>query len=224
MATCAIGAWRNPDQRNRHGLARRRDARNVHAAAAARPGARDARSSAIAVMLFENWHATLDDAIRAAVAYLVIVAALRAIGEQALAKMRAYDLIVTITLGSVMANIAFSRDTALVDGIAIMTTFVLMQEMIRWAQARSKTVRKIVIEPPRLIVWDGHVLADRLRRWHLTIDEIRAAVRRAGVAGISEVQAVVLENDGDWSVVRRRDCGADRSAFEGLDIPKPTAE
>src|SRR4051794_22701432 len=124
-------------------------------------------------MLFENWHATLDDAIRAAVAYLVVVAALRAIGEQALAKMRAYDLIVTITLGSVIANIAFSRDTALVDGIAIMITFVLMQEMIRWAQARSKTVRKIVIEPPRLIVWEGHVLADRLRRWHLTIDEIR---------------------------------------------------
>jgi uncharacterized membrane protein YcaP (DUF421 family) len=174
-------------------------------------------------MLFENWHATLNDAIRAAVAYLVIVATLRAIGEQALAKMRAYDLIVTITLGSVIANIAFSRDTSLVDGIAIMITFVLMQELIRWAQSRSKAVRKIVIEPPRLVVWDGHVLTDRVRRWHLTIEEIRAAVRRAGIAGISEVQAVVLENDGDWSVVRRRDCGADRTAFEALDVPdKPT--
>src|SRR5215475_9697058 len=127
-------------------------------------------------MLYENWHATLNDAIRAAVAYLVIVAALRAIGEQALAKMRAYDLIVTVTLGSVVASIAFSRNTALVDGIAIMITFVLMQEMIRWAQSRSKAVRKIVIEPPRLVVWDGHVLADRVRRWHLTIEEIRAAV------------------------------------------------
>jgi uncharacterized membrane protein YcaP (DUF421 family) len=177
----------------------------------------------MALMLFESWHSTLDDAIRAAVAYVVIVVALRAVGEQALAKMRAYDLIVTITLGSVIANIAFSRDTALLDGIAIMITFVLLQELIRWAQSRSKTVRKIVIEPPRLVVWEGRVLADRVRRWHLTIEEIRAAVRRAGVAGISEVQAVVLENDGDWSVVRRRDCGADLSAFEALDIPEPTA-
>jgi uncharacterized membrane protein YcaP (DUF421 family) len=184
----------------------------------------DPPATAGSFMLFENWHATLDDAIRAAVAYLVIVATLRAIGEQALAKMRAYDLIVTVTLGSVVASIAFSRNTALVDGIAIMITFVLMQEMIRWAQSRSKAVRKIVIEPPRLVVWDGHVLADRVRRWHLTIEEIRAAVRRAGIAGISEVQAVVLENDGDWSVVRRRDCGADRSAFEGLDVPDQTAE
>lgn len=175
-------------------------------------------------MLFENWHVTLDDAIRAAVGYLVIVAALRAVGEQALAKMRAYDLIVTITLGSVIANIAFSRDTALIDGIAIMITFVLLQEGIRWAQSRSKVVRRIVIEPPRLVVWDGRVLPDRLRRWHLTIEEIRAAVRRAGIAGISEVQAVVLENDGDWSVVRRRDCGADRSALEGLDVPDHIAE
>jgi uncharacterized membrane protein YcaP (DUF421 family) len=68
------------------------------------------------------------------------------------------------------------------------------------------------------------LLHDRVQKWHLTVDEIRAAVRRAGLAGISEVQAVVLENDGDWSVVRRRDCGADRSAFDGLDLPEKTAE
>lgn len=177
----------------------------------------------IAVMLFDSWHSTLHVAIRAAIAYLVIVAALRMIGEQALAKMSAYDLIVTITLGSVVAEIPFAQHIAVVDGIAIMITFVLLQEMIRWAQARSRAARKLVAERPRLVVWDGHVLDDRVQRWHLTVDEIRAAVRRAGVASISDVQAVVLENDGDWSVVRRRDCGADHSAFDGLDLPEDRA-
>lgn len=174
-------------------------------------------------MLFDSWHSMLHVAIRAAVAYLVIVAALRVIGEQALAKMSAYDLIVTITLGSVVAEIPFAQHLAVVDGIAIMITFVLLQEVIRWAQARSKAARKLVAEKPRLVVWEGHVLDDRVQKSRLTVDEIRAAVRRAGLAGISDVQAVVLENDGEWSVVRRRDCGADRSAFEGLDVPDQTA-
>ncbi|HEX8110861.1 MAG TPA: YetF domain-containing protein [Kofleriaceae bacterium] len=174
-------------------------------------------------MLFDSWHSMLHVATRAAIAYLVIVAGLRVIGEQALAKMSAYDLIVTITLGSVVAEIPFAQHIAVVDGIAIMITFVLLQEVIRWAQARSKAARRLVAEKPRLVVWEGHVLDDRVQKWRLTVDEIRAAVRRAGLAGISDVQAVVLENDGEWSVVRRRDCGADRSAFEGLDVPDQTA-
>lgn len=175
-------------------------------------------------MWFDSWHSTLQVAIRAAVGYLAIVAALRVIGEQALAKMSAYDLIVTITLGSVVASIPFSRGVALVDAIAIMITFIVLQELIRWAQARSKAARMIVVERPRVVVWEGRLLLDRVERWRLTVDEIRAAVRRAGLAGITEVQAVVLENDGDWSVVRRRDAGADRSAFDGLDLPEPGAE
>jgi uncharacterized membrane protein YcaP (DUF421 family) len=173
---------------------------------------------------FVSWQSTLQVVFRAATAYLVIIAALRVIGEQALARMSAYDLIVTITLGSVVANIPFSPDVATVDGFAIMITFVVMQETIRWAQSRSKAARRLVVEQPRVVVWDGRLLLDRIQQWRLTVEEIRAAVRRAGVAAISDVQAVVLENDGDWSVVRRCDCGADRSAFEGLDVPEPRVE
>lgn len=174
-------------------------------------------------MWFASWYSTLQGVTRAAVSYLVIIASLRVIGEQVLAKMSAYDMVVTITLGSVVANIPFSHEVAVVDGLAIMITFVLLQETIRWAQSRSKLARRIVAEQPRLVVWDGRLLVERLQEWRLTVEEIRAAVRRAGVASISDVQAVVLENDGDWSVVLRRDCGADRSAFEGLDLPGPRA-
>jgi uncharacterized membrane protein YcaP (DUF421 family) len=172
---------------------------------------------------FASWYSTLQGVIRAAVSYLVIVGSLRVLGEQVLAKMSAYDMIVTITLGSVVANIPFSHEVAVVDGLAIMVTFVMLQETIRWAQSRSKMARKIVAERPRVVVWDGRLLVERVQQWRLTIEEIRAAVRRAGVASISDVQAVVLENDGDWSVVLRRDCGPDRSAFEGLDVPGPRA-
>lgn len=175
-------------------------------------------------MWFESWYSTLHGVIRAAVAYLVIVGSLRVIGEQVLAKMSAYDMVVTITLGSVVAEIPFASDVTTVDGLAIMITFVVLQETIRWAQSRSGLARRIVAEQPRVVVWDGRLLTDRVQRWRLTVDEIRAAVRRAGVASISDVQAVVLENDGDWSVVLRRDCGADRSAFEGLDLPEPRVE
>jgi uncharacterized membrane protein YcaP (DUF421 family) len=172
------------------------------------------------MMLFHSWSSTFEVAVRTAVAYVAVVAALRVTGEQVLAKMTAYDLIVSITLGSVLAQIPFSSDVAIIDGIVILITFIALQEVIRWLQARSPRIRSFVIEEPRLVVWNGRLLEDRIERWRLTVPEVRAAIRRAGLAGVSEVKAAVLENDGEWSIVRRRDCGTDYSAFEALDIPK----
>jgi hypothetical protein len=74
------------------------------------------------------------------------------------------------------------------------------------------------------VVWNGRLLDERIARWRLTVPEVRAAIRRAGLAGIGEVQAAVLENDGEWSIVSRRDCGTDYSAFDTLDIPSPSDE
>lgn len=169
-------------------------------------------------MFFDSWGALEHTVIRSAVAYLVIVGALRIIGEQALAKMTAYDLIVTIALGSIVASIPLS-ETSLADGLAAMLVFIGLQEGIRFAQARSRKARWLIAERPRLVVWRGELLRDRLTHWNISEDEVRAAIRRGGIAGISEVEAVVLENDGEWSVVKRSECGSDTTAFEGLERP-----
>ena len=55
-----------------------------------------------------------------------------------------------------------------------------------------------------------------MRHMRLTVEEVAASMRAAGVGGISEVAAVVLETDGSLSVVRRG-AGASESTLEGLD-------
>lgn len=69
-------------------------------------------------------------------------------------------------------------------------------------------------------MWEGHVMDERLGSFKISIEEVRAAIRRAGLASFDEAQAVVLENDGNWSVVAKRRHGSDLSAFEGLDVPE----
>jgi len=169
--------------------------------------------------LFESWASVGHVALRVAIVYVAILAVLRLVGEQALAKMSAYDLIVSITLGSLVASIPLTHDLALLDGLAAIVVFVGLQELIRFGQARSRRIRAIVVEHPRLVVWNGEILVERLKRWNLTDREIRAAVRRQGLAHVEDVQAVVVENDGEWSVVPRGEGTEDGSAFLHLDIP-----
>jgi hypothetical protein len=63
----------------------------------------------------------------------------------------------------------------------------------------------MVKERPHIVVWEGRLLQDRMERVNVTEEEVRAAVRAAGKASLADIQAVVLENDGEWSVVPRED-------------------
>ncbi|MFL5575555.1 MAG: DUF421 domain-containing protein [Gemmatimonadaceae bacterium] len=156
--------------------------------------------------------------VTAAAIYVLIVVALRIAGERALAKMSGYDLIVTVALGSLVASIPLTSAISVADGAAAIVTFLVLQEVTRWLQARSRHVHHVVRERPHLVVWDGEFLEDRLKKISMTEDEVRAAVRRTGLLSMTQVQAVVLENDGEWSVLPRSDA-KDLSALDGLRIP-----
>ena len=169
-------------------------------------------------MLFRSWGSIAHVAVVAALVYVALIVVLRIVGEQALAKMSAYDLIFTVALGSLVASIPLSAGVTLADGLTAVLTLLALQELTRLILLRSTRARDVIKDRPRVVLWDGRLLHDRLRAARLTEDEVRAAVRRAGKASCSEVLAVVLENDGDWSVVSRSDA-TDLTAFDGLDIP-----
>lgn len=169
-------------------------------------------------MLFNSWSSLLRISVSAAAVYVLMVAALRLFGSKALAKMSGYDLIISVAIGSLVAAIPITTGLALSDGIAAAVTLLLLQELTRRWQSRSLRVHHLVRERPHLVVWDGRILEDRLKEISTSADEVRAAVRRAGLVSLSQVQTVVLENDGEWSVIPRAHA-ADLSALDGLEVP-----
>ena len=168
---------------------------------------------------FSSWKSLFQIALHSAAFYIVVVAALRIVGQRALAKMSGYDMIVTVALGSLVAGIATSRDVSVADGAAAVATFLAIQQATSWLQTRYHTVHKLVREKPVLVVWDGQFLDDRLLKASISHDEIRAAIRRAGMLSMAQVQGVILENDGEWSVIGRDGDAPDLSALDGLDVP-----
>jgi uncharacterized membrane protein YcaP (DUF421 family) len=170
-------------------------------------------------VLFADWESLLEVVIRAAAGYLAIMILMRLVGDQALGKMSAYDLIVTISLGGMLAAIPLDHRISIADGLVAIATMVGIQELIRLVRARSRRARRMTSAPPRLVVWNGRYLDDRIAQWSVTHDEIRAAVRRQGSAAIEDIQAVVMENDGAWSVIPKGPDSARGSAFAGLDVP-----
>jgi uncharacterized membrane protein YcaP (DUF421 family) len=170
-------------------------------------------------MFFGSWTGIGHVVLSTAITFVAIVLLLRTAGQQALAKMSGYDLVVTVTFGSIVATVILSREVTIADGIAGLVTLLVLQKITRWFQSRWLPVHHLVREAPHVVLWDGTLLQERLLASSTSADEVRAAVRRAGCSSLGEVQIVVLENDGDWSIVRRSEKRTDNSAFFGLAIP-----
>jgi uncharacterized membrane protein YcaP (DUF421 family) len=170
-------------------------------------------------MFFHSWSDIGRVVLVSATVFVIVVAMLRLVGQQALAKMSGFDVVFTVTLGSVVASVAILRDISVSEGVAALATLLALQEITRKLQSRYLPVHHLVRQPPRVLLWDGQLLEDRLRESDVSADEIRAAVRKAGFRSFADVRAVVLENDGEWSVVGESDTPSDESAFFGLPIP-----
>jgi uncharacterized membrane protein YcaP (DUF421 family) len=171
-------------------------------------------------LFFHSWLDIGRVVLFSTLAYLLIVALLRVVGQQAMAKMSGYDLVATVTFGSIVAAIPLLRVTTFSEATAALLAFVALQEITRWLQSRWLPIHHLVREPPRVILWNGQLLEDRLRESNVSADEVRAAVRKAGHASFDSVRLVVLENDGDWSVIARGGQAGDDSALLGLAIPE----
>jgi uncharacterized membrane protein YcaP (DUF421 family) len=135
-------------------------------------------------------------------AYAVLIAFLRLSGKRTLSKMNAFDLVVTIALGSTLATILLNKNVALAEGALSFALLIGLQYVVTWSSVRLPWVRHFITGEPQLLVYHGEYLPAALRSARVTKEEIEAAVRSAGLPVPQIAEAVVLETDGSFSVVR----------------------
>jgi uncharacterized membrane protein YcaP (DUF421 family) len=157
-------------------------------------------------MFFDEWAGLGRVVVVGTLAYAALVLLLRVTGKRTLSKMNAFDLVVTVALGSTLATVLLSKDVALAEGVLAFALLILLQYVVAWGSVHSAGVRRIVKSEPRLLFHRGRMLEAAMRRERVVADEIIAAIRSSGSPEIESVAAVVLETDGSLSVIR--DAGA----------------
>jgi|TARA_R110000796_G_scaffold193665_1_gene310129 uncharacterized membrane protein YcaP (DUF421 family) len=181
-------------------------------------GALDKQEKQMSQIFFDNWETLFRTLIIGVLAYVSLVMLLRISGRRTLSKMNAFDMVVTVALGSTLATILLNRDVALAEGVLAFALLIGMQYLVTWSSVRMPWVRKIVTGEPALLVYEGKLLPSALKRARVTEDEIHSAVRSAGRQTFEQIKAVVLETDGSFSVVQHENAQA-TSSLQGIVIP-----
>ncbi len=145
-----------------------------------------------------------DKVIRSAVVYLFLLIAFRLAGKRQLGTMTAFDLVVLLLISNVVQNALIGNDTSLGGGLLGATVILVLNAIIAWVTFRYKRVERVVEHTPTVLVKHGRILRENLRRERLSLQELRAALRREGIASLGNVRYVLLEEDGHLSVIAGR--------------------
>ncbi|MFI0472723.1 DUF421 domain-containing protein [Halomonas sp. HMF6819] len=170
------------------------------------------------MMFFSGWESLVRTLVVGVLAYVVLIAFLRVSGNRTLSKMNAFDMIVTVALGSTLATVLLSKDVALAEGTLALALLIALQYLITWLSVRVGWIKRAVTGEPLMLFYEGEFLTRALYRARVTEDEVRSAVRASGLASVADVSAVVLETDGSLSVVTQT-LARERSSLE--DVRRP---
>ncbi|MBY0335945.1 MAG: DUF421 domain-containing protein [Acetobacteraceae bacterium] len=152
-------------------------------------------------MFFDGWSDIGRILAVGALGYAALVALLRVSGKRTLAKLNAFDLVVTVALGSTLSSLLLDSTVSLSEGLAALALLVGLQFAVAWSAMRWPPVSRLVKSEPTLLLHRGQVLDGALRIQRVTREEVQAALRSAGLAGPEQALAVTLETDGSLSVV-----------------------
>ena len=128
---------------------------------------------------------------------------LRLTGKRTLSKLTAFDLIITVALGSTLSSAIIDKDTPLHDGLIAMGLLVLLQFVVTWTMVRRPGLHRLVRAEPALLMARGELRPDTLRRERVTDEEVLQAIRDSGGRTLADADAVFLQSDGSMAVIPR---------------------
>ena len=155
-------------------------------------------------MFFQNWEGLARTIVVGTLAYAALILFLRISGKRTLAKLNAFDLVVTVALGSTLSAVILQESIALAEGATALGLLILMQYVVTFLSVRSAILAKWIRSEPALLVRKGEFCEAAMRRERITRDEALSAIRSAGGSGTEDVDALILESDGTLSAIFRR--------------------
>ncbi len=134
--------------------------------------------------------------------YFLIIGITRLVGLRSFTTFSSFDFLITLAMGALLATTVVGHSVALVEGFVALVALFALQMGVSTLRSRRGWVRKLLDNPPMLLMKDGVVLHENLRAVRVTEDELRAKLRFNNVFSYAQVVAVVLESSGEVSVMK----------------------
>jgi uncharacterized membrane protein YcaP (DUF421 family) len=120
-----------------------------------------------------------------------------------MAQLTTFDLILLLILSNAVQNSINAGDNSLGGGLVSALALLVINWVVGWAAYRWPWFERLMQGRPMVIISDGKVHLRAMRRERITIEELRSALRKQGIDGVSQCRRAVLESDGTLTALRK---------------------
>ncbi|MFZ7103449.1 MAG: DUF421 domain-containing protein [Peptococcaceae bacterium] len=157
--------------------------------------------------------------VQTCIAFFTILVLTRILGKQQLAQLTYYEYINGITFGSIAATMATDTDQIMWQHLAGLIFFGVLTYSMSYVSLKSRPLRKIISGEPVIVVQNGKILENNLKKMRYDLDELNSELRYKGIFNIADVEFAIIETSGKFSVLKKTD--ADALTRRDLEIVAP---
>ena len=143
----------------------------------------------------------LEIVLRGTLVYLFLIALFRILRRDS-GSIGTPDLLLVVLIADASQNAMAAEYKSVTDGLVLVSTLAFWNFVLDWAAYRFRGLRSLLQPPPLLVIRDGRVLKENLRKEMLRMDDLSSLLRAKGIESPAEVRRGYLESDGELSVIR----------------------
>ncbi|MCC3380269.1 DUF421 domain-containing protein [Paenibacillus farraposensis] len=139
--------------------------------------------------------------LRTLLAIVVLFIMTKILGKRQVSQLSFFEYITGITIGSLAAYTSLEMDQKWHLSVISLSVWVCVSLGIEFLQLKSKKARDFIDGKPRVIIKDGKILEDNLKKERLTTDELMQQLRKKDVFLVSDVEFAIMEPNGEMDVL-----------------------
>jgi uncharacterized membrane protein YcaP (DUF421 family) len=146
----------------------------------------------------------LEKILRPILVYAFLVISLRLSGKRELVQLNPFDLVVLLTLSNTVQNAIIGDDNSVLGGVVGATSLLVTNYLVVRFLYDHRKLDQIVEGKADVLIENGKVLAQHLKKELITMAQLQAAARKQGFETLSEVQQCILEPGGTLSFLGKK--------------------
>ncbi|MFV0250180.1 MAG: DUF421 domain-containing protein [Bacilli bacterium] len=148
-----------------------------------------------------DWIEALRVVPRSLISLITLFLITKLIGKKQISQLSLFDYVIGISIGSFGAEMALNLDGQYVNGIIAIIVYGLTSYLASFMSMKSLSIRKILVGDSTIIIQNGKLLRNNMKKTKLEINDLLEQCRADGYFDINEIEYAILESNGKLSIL-----------------------
>ncbi len=140
---------------------------------------------------------------RSLISLITLLLATKLLGKKQVSELSLFDYAIGISIGNFTAEMILVLDSQLINGVVAILTFGVSGYLITYLTMKSLLFRRFLIGSPTIIIENGEILYQGLKKSKIDINDLLEQARSSGYFNIKDISYAIMETNGEISFLTK---------------------